>query len=242
MTYELHHGDCLDVLRTLPDASVDAVVTDPPYSSGGAMRGDRMQGTRQKYCQSSSGHYAPEFHGDNRDQRGYLAWCRLWMAECLRIAKNGALGCFFTDWRQLPTTTDAVQAAGWVWRGIAVWVKNSSRPTQGRYAAQSEFIVWGTKGPRPIEGECARGAWMTGTPTGDERVHITQKPVELMDGLMKPLPVGGVVLDPFMGSGSTGVSAVKHGLDFIGCEMDEDFLQVARGRIERAIASRGVFI
>lgn len=117
-TWRVLQGDCLDVLRTLPTAGVDAGITDPPFSSGGMVRGDRMVTTRAKYQSSDVLQDFPSFSGDNRDQRGWFVWCSLWLGECLRIAKPGALLCMFCDWRQLPTATDAMQCGGWVWRGI----------------------------------------------------------------------------------------------------------------------------
>lgn len=72
---DLRHGDALAVLATLDDWTVDALVTDPPYSSGGMMRGDRTGSTRAKYVQSDSGNQNLEdFSGDNRDQRAYAYW------------------------------------------------------------------------------------------------------------------------------------------------------------------------
>src|SRR5262245_19338692 len=102
--WALVEGEALSVLRELPDACVDAVVTDPPYSSGGAYRGDRTASTGEKYVQNGTLTVRPSFGGDNRDQRAFGYWCALWLAECLRIAKPGAPICVFTDWRQLPTT------------------------------------------------------------------------------------------------------------------------------------------
>lgn len=104
MSFDLRHGECLDVLRSLPDASVDAVITDPPYSSGGQFRGDRMADTTTKYVQSGTDIQRANFSGDNRDQRAFSYWCALWLSECLRVAKDGAPIVLFTDWRQLPTT------------------------------------------------------------------------------------------------------------------------------------------
>jgi len=141
-------GDCLDVLRSMPDASVDAVVTDPPYSSGGMVRGDRMGTTRDKYQSSDVQTEFESFTGDNRDQRGFAYWCVLWLSECRRVTKPGGMICVFTDWRQLPTTTDAVQGGGWVWRGIVPWDKVQARPMPNRFRAQAEYMVWATNGPR----------------------------------------------------------------------------------------------
>src|SRR5690242_1309453 len=106
----LYHGDSLAVLQQLPDASVDCVLTDPPYSSGGMVRGDRMQDVHTKYVNSdsSSGHLLQAFSGDNRDQIGYWFWVSLWVSELRRIAKPGAVCGLFTDWRQLPITSCAL--------------------------------------------------------------------------------------------------------------------------------------
>lgn len=178
-------GDCLDVLRTIPAGSVDAVVTDPPYSSGGMVRGDRMNSTRAKYQSTDVQEEHPEFTGDNRDQRGFAYWVALWMSECLRITKPGGMACLFTDWRQLPTTTDAVQAGGWVWRGIVPWDKVQARPMPNRFRAQAEYMVWSTNGPRYTDTEGAvYGAGVIQVPTvgAEEREHSTQKPVALMMG------------------------------------------------------------
>jgi site-specific DNA-methyltransferase (adenine-specific) len=237
MSAQVIHGDCLEVMRGLAASSFDAVITDPPYSSGGAFRGDRTASTRSKYVQTSSQHTIADFSGDNRDQRGYLAWSTLWMSQARILTKPGGLVAVFTDWRQLPTTTDAVQAAGWVWRGIAVWLKKTARPAKGRYAQQAEFVVWGTNGPRPMAGTCARGGWHEATPAISDRHHITQKPDAVMDGLISVLPSGSSVLDPFCGSGSTGRACATAGLDFVGIEMAQHFCEVAEQRIQQARAA-----
>lgn len=163
----------------------------------------------------------------------------MWMSDARRLTKPGGIIAVFTDWRQLPTTTDAVQAAGWVWRGIAVWMKKNARPVKGRYSQQAEFVVWGTNGPRAMDGVCARGGWVEATPHGAERQHITQKPDAVMDGLLSVLPAGSVVLDPFAGSGSTGRAAVAAGIDFVGIEMCANFCDVAKARIAEAEAEAG---
>lgn len=231
---QLYCGDALGVLRELPSASVDAVITDPPYSSGGMVRGDRTQDTRSKY--HADGRYNDEasFTGDNRDQRAYGYWVALWLAECLRVAKPEAITLLFTDWRQLPTTTDALQAGGWVWRGIVPWFKPSARPISGRFTASCEYVVWGSNGPRSVDGwGYALPGFYQAMPPRD-REHLTQKPLDLMRGLVKICPKGGVVLDPFMGAGTTGAAAAIEGRQFIGVELTEHYATVAEQRIRTA--------
>jgi site-specific DNA-methyltransferase (adenine-specific) len=227
----LYQGDALAVLRELPDASVDAVITDPPYSSGGQFRGDRAASTGTKYARADV-HRSDDFTGDNRDQRSFGYWSALWLGEALRVARPGALIAVATDWRQLPTVTDAIQAGGWVWRGVAVWAKDNARPQLGRPAAACEFYVWGTAGARPIEGEALPGWWHVMAVRGAQRAHQTEKPLVILRDLVRAAPVGGVVLDPFAGSGTTGIAALNAGRRFIGVELSKHYAEVAADRLK----------
>jgi site-specific DNA-methyltransferase (adenine-specific) len=249
----LYGGDALAVLASLPSASVDAVITDPPYSSGGLLRGDRAGvATTTKYTYSTTRVRYEEggfdFTGDNRDQRGYGYWCTLWLGECLRVTRPGGACLLFADWRQLPITTDALQAGGWVWRGIVPWVKPAARPMAGRFTGQCEYVAWGSSGPMTTDltAPCLPGFYQA-MPVRD-REHLTQKPLSVMRDLVKIAPKGGVVLDPFMGSGTTGVAAMNEGRNFIGAELAPHYQQVARERIEASIVgyrdngSQGVLV
>lgn len=244
----LYGGDALAILAELETASVDAVVTDPPYSSGGFTRGDRAADPRSKYVQSGYSQHLDQFTGDNRDQRGYLYWSALWLSEALRVARPGAPIVMLSDWRQLPTSTDAMQLGGWVWRGIVPWAKPWARPQPGRFIASCEYAVWGTAGPFPGEGsplpgfhtpepdpEPLPGHVQTPAPAAKIREHITQKPLDLMRKLIRICPPGGVVLDPFMGSGSTGVAALLEGRQFVGVEQAPTHLATAERRIREAL-------
>jgi site-specific DNA-methyltransferase (adenine-specific) len=229
----LYRGEALSFLQSLPSASVDAVITDPPYSSGGQFRGDRANDTGAKYVQTGTKVERPDFAGDNRDQRAYAYWCALWLAECLRIAKPGSPICVFTDWRQLPTTTDMIQAGGWVWRGVAVWDKTeAARPMAGRFTSQAEYIVWGSAGAMPVDltAPVLPGVYRVVVKQRD-KFHQTGKPTELMRQIVKICPEGGTILDPFAGSGTTGVAALLERRRFIGCEKQEDIAAVAKSRI-----------
>lgn len=229
----LYRGDALAVLAALPTASVDALITDPPYSSGGAFRGDRTGDPTSKYVPTKEViNFHPTFTGDNRDQRAYGYWCSLWLNECLRVVKPGGVVAVFTDWRQLPTTTDIVQAGGWVTRGVVVWDKTQGiRPTSGRYRQQAEFIVWGSNGPMPVDYTSpALPGVFTHSPFRD-KVHIAGKPLGLMRDLVRIVPEGGTVLDPFAGSGTTGLAALAEGRHFVGVELTEHYAEVAAERL-----------
>jgi len=192
-------------------------------------RGDRTgQSTTEKYQTSDNRGIYSEFAGDVRDQRAYHYWLALWLAECWRVAKPGAPICVFTDWRQLPVTTDAVQAGGWVWRGIAVWDKTeAARPQKGRFRNQCEFVVWGSKGDLWSDGEgaCLPGVFRKAV-NAREKEHVTGKPVDVMRGLLQIVRPGGGVLDPCFGSGTTGKAALELGMHFIGFEIDPTYAGV----------------
>lgn len=227
-------GDALRLLLTLPDACVDAVITDPPYSSGGAFRGDRGLDPTAKYQQSENRNLYTSFSGDTRDGRSYAYWSTLWLAECLRIAKPGSPIGVFSDWRQLPATSDAVQAGGWVWRGIVPWDKTeSARPQRGRFRAQCEYVIWGSKGRMWNEGrtDCPPlpGVVRQAVISRDKQ-HIAGKPLAVMRALLAICPPGGIVLDPFAGSGSTCHAAVACGMDYIGFDIDPTWTRVSDAR------------
>jgi len=203
------------------------------------VRGDRTNtNVTDKYVRTGTQIARPEFGGDSRDQRSYAFWCSWWLNECYRICRDGAAIAVFTDWRQLPTTTDALQAGGFVWRGIAVWDKVSGRPTKARPRNQAEYVVWGSKGPMDME----RNAPMipgviSVTVKQDDKHHITGKPTEVMRWINGVAERGGLILDPFCGSGSTGVAAVRDGYSFIGIERESAYVDIARKRITEAASA-----
>jgi site-specific DNA-methyltransferase (adenine-specific) len=232
----LYQGDTLEILSAM-QGKVDAVITDPPYSSGGMVRGDRMGSTRDKYQSPQVDVEHPEFTGDNRDQRGFHAWASLWLMHALTITKPGGVAALFSDWRQLPTMTDALQSGGWVWRGIVPWDKVNARPMPNRFRAQCEFVVWGTNGPRDfttVGAEYHPGILTEKPPANDAREHSTQKPAGIMATLCRVAPVGGIVVDPFMGSGTTGVACMDIDRRFIGIEKEPRYFDIACRRIEDA--------
>lgn len=232
----LYRGDCLDILPTLGAGAIDGLVTDPPYSSGGTFRGDRMLAPSTKYIQTESvGTFRGEFAGDNRDQRSFLAWATMWMASALKVSKVGAVVLCFTDWRQLPTVTDAIQCAGWVWRNIVTWWKPGVRMQRGRFSSSAEYVVYGSHG-QPSEGEASPQNVLTFQPVGGEdKEHIAEKPADLVRALLGVLPAGATVLDPFMGSGTTGIACIRTGRRFIGIEIDPTHYATACRRIDNEL-------
>ncbi len=115
MNYDILEGDALSILPSLTENSFDAVITDPPYSSGGATLSAKIQATSKKYTNTKSACPFPDFEGDAKDQRSWTRWCAEWLMLARKASKPGAPVCVFCDWRQQPSLTDALQWAGWIW-------------------------------------------------------------------------------------------------------------------------------
>lgn len=149
------------------------------------------------------------------------------------MLKDGAPVLLFTDWRQLTLTTDALQIAGFTWRGITVWDKTEGvRPQLGRFRNQAEYIVWGSKGNMPLDRRAPvlPGVIRESVRKADKH-HLTGKPTELMRQLVRICEAGGRVLDPFAGSGTTLVAAQLEGFEAVGIEMTDQYATVTRDRL-----------
>lgn len=238
----IYCGDSMQILMGLSLSDVGIILTDPPYSSGGAMRGDRTNNVVSKYVQTETAKNfpdIPDFHGDTRDQLGYQWWLSLVMNVCWHAASPNALFGVFTDWRQLPATTNAVQAGNWVWRGIAVWDKTgAARPTKGRFASQAEYVVWGSKGATGEQHADTLPGVFKYPPLAfgrDDKEHIAQKPIGLMRELLKFAADDSLILDPFMGSGTTLRAAKDMGRRAIGIEMSPEYCEIAVRRLAQSV-------
>lgn len=237
-------GDCLQAMAEVPDGTVDGVIIDPPYSSGGTFSTQRKMDTFNKYCTSGSEFGKDKnFTGDNMDMRSMTMFMREVLFTARMKTKDHGVCCVFIDFRNLPAVADAMQMAGWIWRGIAVWDKRNSRPQKGRFKNQCEYIVWGSNGDMPTERGVGvlEGLFSFGNVPTQKRYHQTEKPIGLMQKVVEIVPEGGTVLDCFMGSGSTGVACVSTGRRFIGVELDKQYFKTAQQRIEAETAQETIF-
>ena len=208
-------GDCLEVLRELPSASVDAVVSNPPYGIG------------FKYAS----------HKDSHD--AYLEMMRAWLQEADRIAKPGAAFFVWQAQIQVPNFHKWFPAKYRIMAACKNFVQIYPGPA---YAAFDPVVVWWKEGAKPYSAGTAQRDWFLAdtTPGGRKKRgeaglgHPCPRPIEHMRHVvLQWCPPGGTVLDPFMGSGTTGVACAETGRGFLGVEIDETYYCIAEDRLRR---------
>lgn len=233
--WTLYQADFRAVAGLLADGSVDALITDPPYGSGGFTVKDRLRSSKSKSVSSGAAyqHSLPDIDGDSLHPK---AWEQLMLDVCVLVKqklKVGGVFALFIDWRNKGELQAIIQASGLTLRGHVVWDKKNSRPIRNGFQNQAEYIFWGTHGPMPKRNPAIYlpGVFRHITMT-NRKVHITQKPLALMLELVKVCPPGGVIYDPFADSGTTGVAALQSGYQFVGCESVPVYFDVAKQRLE----------
>lgn len=227
-TVDLRLGDCLDVLPTLATGSVDAVVTDPPYAGlAGGIVGSHA-GVAKVRTQSVT---VGEQWGSDLTPLG----------ELKRIARYGAIVfCSFHSVAQIPALVGGKPIA------LLTWYKRNSQASarnRPRYTTEYIWVIEFNPGAnwRCLETMYDIPALQAGcmateriVENGGRAVHPAQKPVKLMVELCRPF--SGQIVDPYMGTGSTGLAAHKLGLPFIGIERDPGYFAIAERRIAQAQA------
>jgi len=235
----LYLGDCRDVLPTL--GTVDAVVTDPPYCSGGFNEAGK-QASKGMGLRSETVRELGWFVNDNMTTAG-LCWLMSavagWSRRCL---KEGGTFTAFTDWRMAGALAPAIEASGFRYQNLLVWAKPSAGLGRG-FRAQHELALHFSNGT-PEYHSASHGNVLTSPRVHtSDREHQTQKPIELMAKIIETVAgEGQTVLDPFMGSGSTGVAAVSKSREFIGIELDPVNFDIACKRIEDAQRQGDFFV
>lgn len=116
-----------------------------------------------------------------------------------------------------------------------MWNKQNCRPQKGRFNQQSECIVWGSNGDMPINRPipCLIGVFRHANP--QKRIHLAEKPLQLMGEVVRITEPGGHILDPFCGRGTTIISAVQEGYQATGIERSDEYAKLAAERVEKAL-------
>lgn len=242
----LYLGDSLEWMRALPPDSVDCIWTDPPYllSNDGitCIAGKMVNVNKGEWDRSRGVDLDHEFN-------------RTWLAACHRVLKpSGAIWVSGTLHVYLSVGM-AMQQLGFRILNDIVWEKPAPPPNLGCrcFTHSTEILLWATKAKKGGKGrhkfnyeamktenggKQMKNVWRFSTPATDEKQHgkhPTQKPTALIARCLRATTdPGDLVLDPFTGSGSTGVAALKLGRHFVGCEQDETYAQLAASRLSDA--------
>jgi DNA modification methylase len=222
-------GDSTKRLAEIDDASVDLILTDPPYNTGMTARG----GTKLR-----------NFFDDRYSPHDYRALATTTARECFRILKDDRACYVFINWRSLGVWLDALTGAGFRLKNVIVWDKVVAGLNYQNYAHTHEFLIFAVKGrffPRNkgTHDDERLDLWRVRRETGharsDEFHHETVKPLAVV---RRPIEhatePGEIVCDPFMGSGTTCVAAKLLGRGYIGIELDPRYFTLAASRIAEA--------
>ena len=203
MQVQLFQGDCLEIMKQIPELSSMCLVTDPPYGLG-----DRWRGGTKEWPLSDNG------RGTKRDSRVATGIPEMACKFSAAIVWGGHLF-------GMPPN-----------RGWLVWDKIVRNFSSGHVEMAWTTLDQPTRAFNYARGELA----------SEGKFHPTQKPLPLMSWCLGFLPDARTILDPFMGSGTTGVACVKLGRSFIGIEIDEGYFDIACKRIEKAYAQPDMFV
>jgi DNA modification methylase len=244
----LYLGDCLDVLNRMPEASVDHVMSDPPYEShmhtakAGARGGKRANSKDDLAAGRIS-------RTDGQDPLKTLDFesieaIRPVVTRLMVKVSAGWLIAFCTPEGVAPWR-DAIEAAGARYKRACVWVKPDAPPQfngQGPAMGAENFVAaWCGKGWSRWNAGGKRGVYthLTNGRTRDGR-HPTEKPIELMRELLRDFTKpDDLILDPFMGSGTTAVACVLENRRFVGIELNANYFAIACQRVEWALNADG---
>jgi DNA modification methylase len=214
----LMQGDCLERMKEIPDGSIDMVLTDPPYGMG---------------FQSNASKSGPRYRKIKQDEKVDPRW----VAECFRVLKSGGGLASFCNWGTSCIWREHIESAGFTLKSQVIWnrLHHGMGDLKGAFAPMHDIIWYAAKGRRIFFNGRPKSVIEDKRPSpSQDHGHPTCKPVTLMETLIKSIDDGsdGVILDPFMGSGSTGVAAKNLNRSFIGIEMDETYFKIAKERID----------
>ncbi|HNY24921.1 MAG TPA: DNA methyltransferase [Alphaproteobacteria bacterium] len=242
-------GDCIEQMRGLPDSSVDAVFADSPYN---LQLGEKTLYRPEDQTAARAVRDSWDYFESNAE---YDKFTREWMTECKRVLKPDGAMWVIGSYHNIFRVGSILQDLGfWILNDI-VWVKNNPMPNfRGtRFTNAHETLIWATPhktGKYTFNyetmkklngGKQMRSDWDINICLGEERVkdetgkslHNTQKPEDLLKRvILSSTKPGDIILDPFMGSGTTAAVAKELGRNFIGFEREESYVTAARERVD----------
>lgn len=234
--YELHMGDCLTHLKQIPTDSIDLLLTDPPYNLGNFMRNraTNLAKMRENFFGSAG--------WDDESPDNWEKLMDEFLEETHRIIKPGGSAVVFMAIIKVESIIRLAEKHNLYYKTTGIWHKTNPMPRNMNlhFVNSTEAWIYFTIGAR-------RGTFnnngsllhdfieSSSTPASEKKhgKHPTQKPLQLMNYFVNTLTnPGDIILDPFMGSGSSGVSAVANGRKFIGIELLPHYFEISHKRIK----------
>lgn len=221
----LYNRDCMEVMRSLPNESVDLIVTDVPYRT-----------TARGCAGNSGGMLQKEINKKGRVFNFNSIKCSEYLPEFFRVLKEGSHCYIMTNHLNLREMLNEAEKVGLHFIKSLIWLKDNK--IMGKwYMSQFEYILFFRKG-KAVPINCCGTSDVLQVPNKKLKdrdrinLHDTEKPVKLMEQLvLNSSKEGDFVMDPFMGIGSTGIACKKNGRSFIGVELDPKYFYIARERI-----------
>jgi len=235
-TDRIYNVDVLQGLKSLPDNSIDLIVTSPPYNKGFYNKHKKRSKWDMHYTKSRVIDYG--VYDDNMPPEEYEQWQRDVLAECCRVIKP--TGSIFYNHKDTPYELNCIHPK-WVYdyplKEVIVWDRKGTLQVSNSYFFPiTEYIFWLKKNreARPYfdrnKAVFKKNVWRFNLETNNS--HPAPFPIELPENcILSCTKEGDVVLDPFMGSGTTALAAKKHGRHYIGFELNKDYIDMAESRL-----------
>ena len=217
MKASLYNGDCLEVMRQIPDKSVDLVVTDPPY------------GIKYQSNQRTRTEKFDLLKNDDNDIR-FDAY-----SEFARILKDDSVCIIFASWKNVAFDFIELKKHFDI-KNMIIWYKPGGGMGDLKHTLLTDYeiAIVCHKGKATIRGKREGCVWECAKVNPNKMVHPTEKPISLFERLIcKWSDENDIILDPFMGSGTAGVACVNTNRKFIGVELDERYFKIAQDRINK---------
>lgn len=209
------HGDCLEIIKSIPSESFDLTLSDPPY--GMSYQSSRRTDKHEKIALDDS-----------------IEWFSTFAKELYRVMKNDTHIYIFCNEYAISHFRDDLEDAGFSNKRTLVWVKNNhtSGDLLGDYANKTEFILYAQKGRLLLNGSRDTNVLQFARVNTDN--HPTEKPIDLCSYLIEKSSLRGqIVFDPFLGSGTTAVASKNLGRHYIGIELNEKYVETAHSRLRQ---------
>ena len=238
---QLIHGDCLEQMDILIDkgVQVDAIITDPPYKiiSGGCRikkQNDEPSGILTRRRDNKRQDWIEDVRTGKMFKHNEVKFSE-WLPRVFSLLKEETHFYVMVNDKNMQEMLNEAIMAGFKLHNVLVWKKNNATPNKW-YMKNCEFIIFFRKGKAKTINNMGTKQCLEIDNMIGNKSHPTEKPIELIKVLIKNSTHKiDVVLDPFMGSGTTGVACVNTNRQFIGIELDDKYFKIAEDRINDAI-------